>query len=87
MDIAAGFDRQSAPDWRIVAVQLPLETTRDSSGSSLTPYAVDAVKYILMKAEEIAGTGPKLPVVINFSYGIVAGPTTAPTRSRRRSTT
>jgi hypothetical protein len=74
MDVACGWDPGDAPDWRVVCVQLPFATTADSSGTSLTPYAIDAFKYILARADEIGGSGAKLPVVINLSYGIVAGP-------------
>ncbi|MBM6580720.1 hypothetical protein ILT44_11050 [Microvirga sp. BT689] len=74
MDIACGWEPNQAPDWRIVCVQLPTATTADSSGASLAPYAVDAVKYIRDKAQEIAGPGKSLPIVINFSYGLLAGP-------------
>jgi len=74
MDIACGWEPDQAPDWRIVCVQLPTATTADSSGASLAPYAVDAVKYIRNKAQEIAGPGKSLPIVINFSYGLLAGP-------------
>ncbi len=74
MDIACGWDPDQAPDWRIICVQLPTATTADSSGASLTPFAVDAVKYIRDKAQEIAGPCKSLPIVINFSYGLLAGP-------------
>ena len=74
MDIACGFAPVDAPDWRIVCVQLPVATTRNTSGASLTPFAIDAMKYIREKAGEIAGRGNSVPVVINFSYGLAAGP-------------
>jgi hypothetical protein len=74
MDIACGWEPDQAPDWRIVCVQLPTATTADSSGASLAPYAVDAMKYIRNKAQEIAGPSKSLPIVINFSYGLLAGP-------------
>ncbi len=77
MDIAAGFDPASAPNDRpIVAVQLPGRIVRDTGGAHLTPYVAHAIRYILDRADAIAalyGTGP-LPVVINLSYGLFAGP-------------
>lgn len=74
MDLACGWDPGEAPDWRIVCVQLPTATTADSSGASLAPYAVKALEYIRNRAQAIAGPGQSLPVVVNFSYGLLAGP-------------
>jgi hypothetical protein len=74
MDLACGWDPAAAPDWKIVCVQLPVATTANSSGATLAPYAIDAVKYIQRKAQELSGGGNPLPVVINFSYGVTAGP-------------
>jgi hypothetical protein len=74
MDIACGWDLDETPDWRIICVQLPTATTADSSGASLAPYAVKALEYIRNRAQAIAGPGQSLPVVVNFSYGLLAGP-------------
>jgi hypothetical protein len=74
MDLACGWDPDEAPDWRIICVQLPTATTADSSGASLAPYAVKALEYIRHRAQVIAGLGQSLPVVVNFSYGLLAGP-------------
>ncbi|MBF9194943.1 hypothetical protein [Microvirga terrestris] len=74
MDLACGWDPNEAPDWRIICVQLPTAITADSSGASLAPYAVKALEYIRDRAQAIAGKGQTLPVVINFSYGLLAGP-------------
>jgi hypothetical protein len=77
MDLACGFDPQENRDDRpIICVQLPAMTTADTSGASLTPYAVDAMRYILKRADDIAQARgeTRLPVVINFSYGLIAGP-------------
>lgn len=77
MDAACGLDyrdageRALAADRPIVAVQLPTDSTADTSGTNLEPYLDAAVYYILYRAHLIAaerGTGP-IPVVINFSYG------------------
>ncbi|MFM9942466.1 MAG: S8 family serine peptidase [Hyphomicrobiaceae bacterium] len=84
LDLAAGYEPGIAPkaagtageDSRpIIAVQLPAATNEGTSGASLDTYVVDAIHYILDKADEIArsrGCG-RLPVVINFSYGTIAG--------------
>lgn len=84
MDIAAGYAPGTAPkgeatrgeDSRpIVCVQVPVERSEGTSGASLDTFLVDGIRYILDKADEIAcrrRCGP-LPVVINFSYGTIAG--------------
>ncbi|MDX2156675.1 MAG: S8 family serine peptidase [Hyphomicrobiaceae bacterium] len=84
MDLAAGYRPGGVPgalgganeDARpIVAVQLPAASSEGTSGASLDTFTIDAVRFILDKADEIArgrGCG-RLPVVINFSYGTIAG--------------
>jgi hypothetical protein len=72
MDLAAGYDMDAACDDRpLVVVQLPARVTADTSGGDLGYYAAYAIQYILDRARKI---GPTLPVVINFSYGRIAGP-------------
>jgi hypothetical protein len=82
MDLACGYDQGASPssggrDQRpIVCVKLPTVTVADTSGIGLEYYVVDGIDYILRKAHDIAqqrGCGA-LPVVINFSSGILAGP-------------
>lgn len=77
MDLACGYDPQEdRKDRPIVGVQLPWRTTADTSGSRLDPHVLNGIRYILDRADRIAmerSCGP-LPVVINFSYGTVAGP-------------
>ena len=77
MDAACGLDHRDpnekalAADRPIVAVQLPTDTTADTSGQSLEPYLDAAIQYIRYQAHLIArqrGSGP-IPIVINFSYG------------------
>jgi hypothetical protein len=73
MDLAAGFDMETAPERRpIIAVQLPVRVTADTSGGTFGPYALDALHYIVKRADQM-GVQP-LPVVANLSYGFVAGP-------------
>lgn len=77
MDLAVGEDPSSRCENRpIVCVQLPAMTTADTSGADLATYALDAIEYILLRADEIAAQRgvPHLPVVINFSYGMIGGP-------------
>jgi hypothetical protein len=78
MDIACreGFGEVPPADRRIVCVQLPRATTADTSGISVDAYVLDGIRYILDRADAIAREREcgRLPVVINFSYGHVAGP-------------
>ena len=73
MDIAAGSRLANAPDDRpIICVQLPVATTADTSGATLAKYALDGLHYILARADTLGG--PDRPVVVNLSYGMIAGP-------------
>jgi hypothetical protein len=84
MDLACGYEPGKAPKYRttkgedarpIVCVQLPAATSEGTSGASLDTFVIDGLHYILDKADEIArgrGCG-RLPVVVNFSYGTIAG--------------
>jgi hypothetical protein len=83
MDLACGYDEGSSPtseggkDQRpIVCVKLPTVTVADTSGLGLEYYVLDGVDYILRRAQDIARERQcgELPVVINFSSGILAGP-------------
>ena len=78
MDIACGIDlakvQSNSP--YLIGVQLPKGVTKGTSGGLLTPAALDAMHFILNRADQIASdesTG-SLPVVVNLSYGIIAGP-------------
>lgn len=81
MDIACGHDPECADPKDpclpyIIAVQLPKWVTEETSGAFLTPKVYAAISYVLSRADEIASeekTGP-IPVVINLSYGTIAGP-------------
>jgi hypothetical protein len=76
LDLAAGAALAEAPtDRPIIAVQLPVATTADTSGTTLEVYVKHAINYIAQRAELLRGKDePPLPVVINFSYGVTAGP-------------
>lgn len=77
MDLAAGEDPAGKCENRpIVCVQLPARVTANTSGGDLHTYALDAIEYILLRADEIAAKRgiERVPVVINFSYGMVGGP-------------
>lgn len=83
LDIAAGYAPNNAPGSSvglnkrpIIAVQLPTRTVADTSGLGLEKYMLDGVRYILNRARRfsIAHGIPNLPVVINFSSQLLAGP-------------
>lgn len=65
---AAPARRDAAADAELVFVQIPLRTLVDSSGGSLNVHILDAVRYIVDRAD------PQADVVINISYGQHAGP-------------
>jgi hypothetical protein len=68
MDLASGFNPAAAPaDRPLICVQLPVAATADSSGGTLELYAYLALLYTAARA----GT---LPLVVNLSYGFIAGP-------------
>ena len=74
LDLAAGSNPRQAPaNKAIIAVQLPVAATADTSGAGLEVYVKQAVDYILDRADRLAN-GRQFPVVINFSYGTIAGP-------------
>lgn len=78
MDIACGLDSNDANENSpyLIGVQLPKWVTEETSGVLLTPLVDAAMAYILNRADLIAAadnTGP-LPVVVNLSYGTIAGP-------------
>lgn len=73
MDLAAGYEPvECRRDRPIIAVQLPTATVADTSGIGLQKFMLDAVTYILRTAERMVHS--KVPVVINFSSGMRAGP-------------
>jgi Subtilase family len=75
MDLGCVSSTRPVPGQRpIVAVQLPVATVADPSGATLGPQVYNGLRYVIDKAESIAGMGPQLPVVVNVSYGTIAGP-------------
>jgi Subtilase family len=77
LDIAAGpepITGQVPANRPIIAVQLPVAATAKQTGAGLENWVTDAIDYIRHRALALAGNGPPLPVVINFSYGTMAGP-------------
>ena len=75
LDVAAGYDPAQDEKTRpIIAVQLPAEVVEQSSGAELEFHVTKAIDYIMARAVTLAGGGRQLPVVINMSYGFIAGP-------------
>jgi hypothetical protein len=78
MDLACGMDPQlvTSQSPYLIGVQLPHWVTEETSGATLTPPVLDALNYVLQRADQIAAqenTAP-LPIVVNLSYGTIAGP-------------
>ncbi|MHA6264426.1 S8/S53 family peptidase [Arenibacterium sp. CAU 1754] len=77
LDLAAGVDPDDASgaDYPIIAVTLPPEVTRETSGSMLAvPFAM-ALEYIADRARWIMRAhGAIAPVYVNFSFGLSGGP-------------
>ena len=67
---------QAAGTRPIVAVQLPVDTVADPSGATLEPQVYNGLCWILDRATAIAAEHKvaPLPVVVNVSYGLIAGP-------------
>jgi len=61
----------------VVFVQLPLRTVADTTGGSIGYHVLDALHYIVARANDLAvstGAPASCRTVINLSYGSVAGP-------------
>lgn len=72
-------DENCAKDRRIVAVQLNRRVTEESSGALYALFAILGLQYIVDRARRIAKElrkpkGRKIPLIVNFSYGLSGGP-------------
>jgi hypothetical protein len=77
MDIATGYPAADRRDDRpIIGVQLPTSEVKDTSLSGLAPHIFLGVLYILFRAYDVAASYrvERLPIVINLSFGNIAGP-------------
>jgi hypothetical protein len=77
LDLAAGMDPQDPEGARfpIIAVTLPPEVTRDTSGSMLALPFVLGLEYILDRARALSEGLEDVPqVFVNFSFGLSGGP-------------
>lgn len=70
-----GEDKRALEKVRLIGVQFrtPGRTVRDTSGLWFAVHALDAMRYILRRADDLAN-GAKYCVVLNLSYGYMAGP-------------
>lgn len=75
LDLAGGFPQGFPADRRpLFAVQLPSEATVDTSGVTLGSYVLQGVRAIMLWANALGDDKHRVPLVINFSYGLLAGP-------------
>ena len=72
---ALGLGGPSGPVPPLVGVNLPRRTTDDTSGLSLGVHVLDALHFVLQRAEAAAKSARMLPgaVVANLSFGRFAG--------------
>jgi hypothetical protein len=83
LDTAAGYDCQNKAEAKkaakrpIIAVQLPTPAAEHRSDTWLPLSLKRALDWILVKADELsvkAGDGTRLPLIVNCSFGSMAGP-------------
>jgi len=68
----------------LITVQIPRRASLETSGALYALFAASGLRYILDRARVVAkairkeasgkGKAPKIPLVINFSYGLAGGP-------------
>jgi len=76
LDLAAGASPSDMVANRpIICVQLPTTVVADTSGATWRDKVKNGMDYIIQRASLLTGEGESpLPVVINFSFGVLAGP-------------
>ena len=88
MDLASGLDPRDVDDWssRIIGVQIqpPSRTTRDRSSGWLA--STRSMDFDTSSTERTSLAPPDLPVVVNLSFGHIAGPHDGSSMLERRST-
>jgi hypothetical protein len=75
LDLAAGHTPDGSTtmiDHPIFAVQLPSAATVDTSGVTMGSYVLQAVRMIMHWADHFKADQKSIPLVINFSYGLLA---------------
>jgi subtilisin family serine protease len=56
----------------VLAVQLPVKTVEEMSWTTLSPQIFNGLLYMVHKVAAIGGA--QVPLVVNISYGMIAGP-------------
>lgn len=84
LDLAAGWEPSDAKgmEVQIIAVALPEEVGRDTTGTTLSLFFLQGLEYILLRARDIAGiagiaepnAGTSIPVHVCASLGFSGGP-------------
>jgi hypothetical protein len=81
LDLATGYDPALKTEKLrpILAVQLPSAAPVDTSGVTMESYVLQAVRQIMLWADRLGGKDAQgntiyIPLIINFSFGISAGP-------------
>lgn len=82
LDLAAGAgdanlgqnDFSEVAKWPLLAVQLPSESVADSSGMRLETHMVMGVRWILAQMKAHYKKCDMPPLIINISFGLMAGP-------------
>lgn len=85
LDIAAGYDWRDPDDAkevrkrRLIGVQLPAAVVAETSGAGTSVDVKRALDWILAKTRELSPRSPDgkaniLPLIVNFSFGVSAGP-------------
>ncbi|WP_069300191.1 S8 family serine peptidase [Neptunicoccus sediminis] len=76
-DIAAGADPLDGADTLcacpMLAAQLPPQAVEDTSGATLQPYVLRALRWIIWQADRLQVDGQHRPLVVNISLGVLAG--------------
>lgn len=76
-DIGGGADpvqgNDPLRDCPMLAVQLPPQAVEDTSGSTLQPYVVRALRWIISQADQMQVDGVHRPLIVNISLGVLAG--------------
>jgi hypothetical protein len=74
MDLACGRPSSESSTPMVAAVQLPRAVALDTTGHLLAPSVLDALYFTLDLEARLRRGGNAIPVVVNLSYGIHAGP-------------
>lgn len=76
LDLAGGYEpHEAGAAPKLVCVDLPRHVTEDTSGRALPVLVLDALRYVIDRVDAAGAPGAPLShIVINLSYGMIAGP-------------